>query len=56
MDGMPPQATSPFVDASGLNAAGTKRSLSVGQHGGHAAVIFIDYDKIMTFVSAICYK
>lgn len=56
MDRMPPQATLPFVDVSGLNAAGMKRSVSVGQHEGHTAVIFIDYDKIMTFVSANCYK
>lgn len=56
MDGVPPLATSPFVDASGFSAAGTKRSVSVGQRGGHTAVIFIVYDKIVTCVSANCYK
>jgi len=53
---MPPQAASPFVGASGLRATGTERSVSVGQRGGHTAVIFIDYDKIVTFVSANRYK
>lgn len=47
---MPPQATSPILGDSGLNAAGTERSVSVGQLGSHTAVIFTDYDKIMTFV------
>lgn len=55
-DGMPPQAASPFVYASGLHAAGTQWSVYVGQRGGHTAVIFTDDDKIMTFVSANCYK
>lgn len=48
---MPPQTTSPIWGDSGLNAAGTERSVSVGQPGSHTAVIFTDYDKIMTFVS-----
>lgn len=44
------------VDASGLDAAETEWSVSVGQLGVHSAVIFTDDDKIMTFVYANCYK
>lgn len=39
------------MDDSGLKAAGMKRSASSGQCGSLTAAIFIDHDKIMTFVS-----